>query len=932
MAQVKAAPIFKVQARVQGPRGEDGQVQSVNGRTGVVTGLAEASALPGDATSSVKGLVRLAGDLAGSASSPIVRTRTVSKIVAPTGIAADYSTSGTNDHTVINTAISAVSAAGGGRVVLRAGNYSMNGAISMRSNVWLSGEGVATVLTPTPGGGRTINISNISNARVSNLFINGVNSIDSDKIINIANGSGIVEVDHCQVLNTPGTCLSIKNNNLADSNKIWIHHNRLVGGGNGDVIFGGPDDSISTISQVIIENNFIRQGDLGLTYSPSAINLVAQKRFVIANNVVDGFITLGGEKIPHYHVTVSNNVLSPGGSGRGASIVVFTDSNVGQTEESRFLTITHNHVIGGNIYVQGQDEGAVSYTRNVIIANNQVDGTKEGGVDLTRGINLQHLRDVIVSQNIIDGSDTGVYLYDVHGISFLGNRILNTTTPISTPGGAGLSDEISYHANVGLGQDIQLSDVGDHAIGIGQSKIGAGGSLIIKAADSVIGGTNLGGGHVDIKSGIGTGNSGLGYVGFWTSRDTSSGTTTQIQEERMRLTSSQRGRLIVGAPAGVQTADGLTYAGDTPRNTGVARSGGSGLPGFNHKIYSGQPALDAVDKDAGELLLVASESRGSGTAVIRLQTPTPGISGNSLNSVTDRVVVDSTAANFSVPVLLSGAPTVNLHAATKLYVDSADAILQTQVGSKAAKGANSDITGLSGLTTPLSVSQGGSGGSTSTGSGALVLASSPTITTPAIAQINDTTGAIALSLPAAGLAVNYLQMANGAAGISPSLIFTGSDTNVQGTIKTKGTGALVFRPGGDSTISFQLKQASNTTYVVADSVNQRLVVGQAGAPHSTLQSAGSFAIAYIVKTAAYTLGASDAVVDFTSGTVNATLPTSAGIAGREYLIKNSGTGVITVVTTSSQTIDGASTYSLSTQYKYVRVQSNGANWIVIGNN
>jgi hypothetical protein len=50
----------------------------------------------------------------------------------------------------------------------------------------------------------------------------------------------------------------------------------------------------------------------------------------------------------------------------------------------------------------------------------------------------------------------------------------------------------------------------------------------------------------------------------------------------------------------------------------------------------------------------------------------------------------------------------------------------------ALKGANSDITSLSGLTTPLSVGQGGTGVTSSTGSGSVVLGTSPTISSPTI--------------------------------------------------------------------------------------------------------------------------------------------------------------------------------------------------------
>ena len=92
---------------------------------------------------------------------------------------------------------------------------------------------------------------------------------------------------------------------------------------------------------------------------------------------------------------------------------------------------------------------------------------------------------------------------------------------------------------------------------------------------------------------------------------------------------------------------------------------------------------------------------------------------------------------------------------------------------------------------------------------------------------------------------------------------------------------------------------------------------------------GALTVAYRAITAARTLDATDHVVNCTSGTFTVTLPTAASVAGRTYRIKNSGTGSITVGTTLSQTIDGATTKSLATQYSSLTVVSNGANWIVV---
>jgi len=104
---------------------------------------------------------------------------------------------------------------------------------------------------------------------------------------------------------------------------------------------------------------------------------------------------------------------------------------------------------------------------------------------------------------------------------------------------------------------------------------------------------------------------------------------------------------------------------------------------------------------------------------------------------------------------------------------------------------------------------------------------------------------------------------------------------------------------------------------------------------NTLTTAGNL-FAYVNKTSAYTLTATDQVVtaDGTSGAFSITLPTSASKSGQTYTIKkiDASANAITVNTTSSQTIDGATTYSLATQYKYVTVISNGSNWFIISNN
>jgi hypothetical protein len=70
----------------------------------------------------------------------------------------------------------------------------------------------------------------------------------------------------------------------------------------------------------------------------------------------------------------------------------------------------------------------------------------------------------------------------------------------------------------------------------------------------------------------------------------------------------------------------------------------------------------------------------------------------------------------------------------------------------AKSGANSDITSLTGLTTPLSVAQGGTGVTASTGSGNNVLSTSPTLVTPILGTPTSGTLTNCTGLPTSGIA------------------------------------------------------------------------------------------------------------------------------------------------------------------------------------
>lgn len=71
-----------------------------------------------------------------------------------------------------------------------------------------------------------------------------------------------------------------------------------------------------------------------------------------------------------------------------------------------------------------------------------------------------------------------------------------------------------------------------------------------------------------------------------------------------------------------------------------------------------------------------------------------------------------------------------------------------------------------------------------------------------------------------------------------------------------------------------------------------------------------------------------------SSTIITTLPTAVGNSGDVIFFKkvDSGVGLVSVATTSAQTIDGLSTYSLVDQWQFLEVVSDGSNWQIISNN
>jgi hypothetical protein len=137
----------------------------------------------------------------------------------------------------------------------------------------------------------------------------------------------------------------------------------------------------------------------------------------------------------------------------------------------------------------------------------------------------------------------------------------------------------------------------------------------------------------------------------------------------------------------------------------------------------------------------------------------------------------------------------------------------------------------------------------------------------------------------------------------------------------EGAGAILRSESG-ANITVDSSSIDSNTY--ATSIGGGAIIWRSHSPGQT-----------VAKSATYTVDGTDAVVAGTAGTAfTVTLPTAVGINGRRITVKkvDASANAVTVGTTSSQTIDGATTFALATQYKFINVMSDGANWMNVGSN
>jgi hypothetical protein len=211
-------------------------------------------------------------------------------------------TSGATFNTFLNTLMSTLSTAGGGRIDVKAGYYALTNFIVGKSNVWLRGEGDGTIFDSTTHG-RLVFISE-NNFRLSDLRL-VTSKADGDAIIYITATSTVIEptiIDRVTIDETVNSNAGIRVVSAgAGIYNLQITNCRIDGCPYGIILIAN-NAATNWITGSLIKNNWIHDFDLAI-YLYSAAGATANG--VNWNNI-------GDNQIQHSRATAAVGVQMDG--------------------------------------------------------------------------------------------------------------------------------------------------------------------------------------------------------------------------------------------------------------------------------------------------------------------------------------------------------------------------------------------------------------------------------------------------------------------------------------------------------------------------------------------------------------------------------------------------------------------------------------------
>jgi hypothetical protein len=167
-------------------------------------------------------------------------------------------------------------------------------------------------------------------------------------------------------------------------------------------------------------------------------------------------------------------------------------------------------------------------------------------------------------------------------------------------------------------------------------------------------------------------------------------------------------------------------------------------------------------------------------------------------------------------------------------------------------------------------------------------------------------------LPSADGSSNQVLTTNGSGILSWSTPSGGSGGGSSVTSFNGLTGAITLTSGSNITLT-----TSGNTITIASTASGGGGISRSISTITTSTSAGASASYDYV------------FIGATSGNINLTLPTAVSNTNRYSVKQTNAIGTLTILTTSSQTIDGVTGFALNRQYQAVDLISDNANWHIL---
>lgn len=355
----------------------------------------------------------LSGDLDGTVAAPKVKSRTVKATVGFSD--ADYICDGVADDVQINQAITAASAAGGGTVWLKEGNFSISTSIIGKSNVLLKGGGDNSLITTSGTGYNAILVDDASSFHVESLKINPDSvkaSGDPNGVaIKYTNGSTFGRVENCTIVNARIGVMFEQ----GASNGL-VTKSRFINCLDNHIIARKSKLADLATAQSTFDHIFTENFCDGLTNYDSIAIYFTTGYAIISNNIIKNVTGAG-----------SASAIQLEGGTNGLALVATVTGNVSYDCTRGLTTSSLQHgTITGNAFYNSTDYGMkLQNAFYSTFSSNVITGSGLSGIWVVTNSRRLNIVGNYIHDNGASSTDAGIWVNATATHNIVGNYIYN---------------------------------------------------------------------------------------------------------------------------------------------------------------------------------------------------------------------------------------------------------------------------------------------------------------------------------------------------------------------------------------------------------------------------------------------------------------------------------------------------------------------------